>query len=216
MKLMDFLFLFIYLFIHFIYLFCFLFFPQTDEERLNGDVGRYLIAPHVEEKLHFLDYLISYAEGLKIKIQLCRAVLEVRLDKKNVIGFPSGRMSHVPCFRSRGLFALCSLFLRMLILRSCYHKSALKTGAKAMTRVAMTRVAMTRVAMTRVAMTRVAMTRVAMTRVAMTRVAMTRVAMTRVATASVEVCRTILCWQDSTRTDFHFFDTVNPLSFDKN
>jgi hypothetical protein len=64
----------------------------------------------------------------------------------------------------------------MLILRSCYHKSALETGAKAMT----------------------------------------RVAMTRVATASVEVCRTILCWQDSTRTDFHFFDTVNPLSFDKN
>jgi hypothetical protein len=179
--------LFIYLHVYTFYLIVLFFvFSATDEERLNGDVGRYLIAPHVEEKLRFLEYLISYAEGLKIKIQLCRAVLEVRLDKKNVIGFPSGRMSHVPCFRSRGLFALCSLFLRMLILRSCYHKSALETGAKAMTRVAMTRVAMT------------------------------RVAMTRVATASIEVCRTILCWQDSTRTDFPFFDTVNPLSFDKN
>jgi hypothetical protein len=188
---MDFLFLFIYLFIHFIYLFCFLFFPQTDEERLNGDVGRYLIAPHVEEKLHFLDYLISYAEGLKIKIQLCRAVLEVRLDKKKCHRISVREDVSCACFRSRGLFALCSLFLRMLVLRSCYHKSALETGAKAMTRVAMTRVAMARVAMT-------------------------RVAMTRVATASVEVCRTILCWQDSTRTDFPFFDTGNPLSFDKN
>jgi hypothetical protein len=99
MKLMEFLFyLFIYLFIHFIYYYyyCFVFvFSATDEERLNGHVGRYLIAPHGEEKLHFLDDLFSYAEGLKIKIQLCRAVLEVRLDKKkNVIGFPSGRMSH--------------------------------------------------------------------------------------------------------------------------
>jgi hypothetical protein len=171
---------------------CFVFcFSATVEERLNGGVGRYLMAPHVEEKLRFLDYLISYAEGLKIKIQLCRAVLEVRLDKKKCHRISVRRMSHVPCFRSRGLFALCSLFLRMLVLRSCYHKSALETGAKAMTRVAMTRVAMARVAMT-------------------------RVAMTRVATASVEVCRTILCWQDSTRTDFPFFDTGNPLSFDKN
>jgi hypothetical protein len=82
MKLMEFLF-FIYLPVYTFYLFVLFFvFSATDEERLNGDVARYLIAPHVEEKLHFLDYLISYAEGLKIKIQLCRAVLEVRLDKK--------------------------------------------------------------------------------------------------------------------------------------
>jgi hypothetical protein len=168
---------------HFIYYYyCFVFvFSATDEERLNGEVGGYLIAPHVEEKLHFLDDLISYAEGLKIKIQLCRAVLEVRLEKNRI-----SVREDVSCALSRGLFALCSLFLHMMVLRSCYHKSALETGAKVMTRVAMTRVAVT------------------------------RVAMTRVATASVKVCRTILCWQDSTRTDFLFFDTVNPLSFDKN
>jgi hypothetical protein len=50
---------------------------RTDEEAINKQVGYYLVGNQFE-KANMLSMLVSYAEGVKMKLLLCRVALEVR------------------------------------------------------------------------------------------------------------------------------------------